>query len=490
MHAAADAVKLARLAVDGGVEIGVDLLVRAANLTYHNGDHVLCERIGRKAFEMSGRFDAGWELANCLFQAGDLHGFREHLPLWGATATNDAERLAVAMMQAQASSGTPATSREPSRSCTTPWPPTRRTCSPPAPPTTETGREPRALSHALAGNPQLTWELSEPLLSHGPDPVLIRRAGGGEHARPHGQGGAGDGRHPPRWRRTTSSAPRPRTCRGHRVAYVVRAVGHTWRGVLPMAWDDHRAALATAISEFQISSANYVARGPAPAAGAADPGEAADGSFAGVVRPLDRREQRASLGARPHGRGVCQRRRSGGGRAAGALRVRRGQQPRGVVRLRRRDRARTPPGGEGQPGSHAGDAALDDGVTAADAGQVVPEIWVAYELVRLDRAKEVVERLEALVAASEGTLSPALAAHARGLADHDVTALDAAAAAALAELGPAPLRLRGRRPRRRRSEAGGQTSSPGDTAAATRRRTTRSLRRGRPRQRRSSTPAR
>ncbi|MEQ1702341.1 MAG: LuxR C-terminal-related transcriptional regulator, partial [Ilumatobacteraceae bacterium] len=426
-----DAVKLARLAVDGGVDVGVDLLVRAANLTYHNGDHVLCERIGRKAFESSGRFDAGWELANCLFQAGDLHGFREHLPHWSATATNDAERLAVAMMQAQTEfwyAGDLPLAVQIVHDALERYPEDVFAVG--------ASRDELianlALYHALAGNPQLAWELSEPLLAHGPDPVLIRGALAAANALGH-MG---------KVERATAVIHRALEAYdiigaeasnlSQRVAYVVRAVGHAWRGVMPMAWDDSRAALATAISEFQISSANYVTADLHLLQG--QPIQARplmDRSLAWFGRSTGGSSERRWVLARMAA--VC----ASGGDLAAAERA-----------LAEFD-ADSSPGVSFDFDAEIGRARLHVAKGNPEAaratlrsmmallqqrGQVVPEIFIAYELVRLDRAKEVVERLEQLVAASEGTLFPALAAHARGLADHDVATLDRAATA-LGDLG-------------------------------------------------------
>jgi DNA-binding CsgD family transcriptional regulator len=426
-----DAVKLARLAVDGGVDVSVDLLVRAANLTYHNGDHVLCERIGRKAFESSGRFDAGWELANCLFQAGDLVGFREHLPAWAATASNDAEHLAVAMMRAQTEfwyAGDLPLAVEIVHEALALYPEDVFAVG--------ASRDELvanlALYHALAGNPQLAWELSEPLLQHGPDPVLIRGALAAANALGHMGKVEQATAVIHRALETYEIIGAEASNLSQRVAYVVRAVGHAWRGVLPMAWEDSRAALATAISEFQISSANYVTADLHLLQG----------------RPIQ---------ARP----LMDRSLEWFGRSTGGSSERRWVLARMAVvcasggDLAAAERALAEFDADNSPGvsfdfdAEIGRARLQLAKGDPDAaratlrstmallqqrGQVVPEIWVAYELVRLDRAKEVVDRLEELVARSEGRLFPALAAHARAVVDRNVPALDTAAAE-LAELG-------------------------------------------------------
>ena len=50
-----DVVKLARLAVDGGVDVEEDVLIRATSVSYHSGDLVLSARIGRRTFERRAR---------------------------------------------------------------------------------------------------------------------------------------------------------------------------------------------------------------------------------------------------------------------------------------------------------------------------------------------------------------------------------------------------------------------------------------------------
>jgi DNA-binding CsgD family transcriptional regulator len=453
-----DIVKLARLAVDGGFDVDLDLLVRAAQLTYHNNDHVLCERIGRKAFEMSGRFDAGWELANCLFQAGDLRGFRDHLPAWRATATNDAEHLATSMMEAQTEfwyAGDLRRAEEIIERALVEHPHDVFAAG--------ASRDELvanlALYYALAGNPRRAWELSEPLLAHGPDPVLIRGALAAANALGH-MGLVED---------ATAVIDRAIEAYGilgpeasslsQRVAFAVRAVGQAWRGRMDLAWADSASSLATAISEFQISSANYVT---------ADL-HMLEGRPA-MARPLMERSLAwfgRSTGGSSERRWVLARMVSvcaTGGDVVAAQRA---------LELFDTD---VSPGVSFDFDADIGRARLliatghsqdaRDGLRAAmkvwaHRGQRVGEILVAYELVRADRSEEVAARIEQLAAESQGSLFAALAHHAVARAANDGDAL----AAAAEELAALALNLYA-------SEAAGHAADAlrrrGDQRAATR----------------------
>ena len=426
-----DVVKLARLAVDGGFDVDLDLLVRAAQLTYHNNDHVLCERIGRKAFDMSGRFDAGWELANCLFQAGDLRGFRDHLPAWRATATNEAEHLATSMMEAQTEfwyAGDLHRAVEIVEHALAAHPHDVFAAG--------ASRDELvanlALYYALAGNPRRAWELSEPLLAHGPDPVLIRGALAAANALGH-MGRVED---------ATAVIDRAIEAYGllgaeasslsQRVAYAVRAVGQAWRGRIDLAWADSASSLATAISEFQISSANYVTTDLHMLEGR--PGQARpliERSLAWFGRSTGGSSERRWVLARMVS--VC----ATGGDIVAAQRA---------LQLFDLD---TSPGVSFDFDADIGRARIlmatghseeaREGLRTAmgvwaQRGQRVGEMFVAYELVRADRAEEVANRLAELAAESQGPLFGALAHHATARAAGDGVEL-ATAAEELADLG-------------------------------------------------------
>ena len=66
-----DPVKLARLAVDGDVDVDIAMLIRAASMTCNLGSMALAGRIGRKAMAFSPDLAAGWDLANTLIFRGD-----------------------------------------------------------------------------------------------------------------------------------------------------------------------------------------------------------------------------------------------------------------------------------------------------------------------------------------------------------------------------------------------------------------------------------
>ena len=426
-----DVVKLARLAVDGGLDVSLDLLVQAAQLTYHNGDHLLCERIGRKAFDSSGRFDAGWELANCLFQAGDLRGFRDHLPAWTATATNEAEFLATSMMEAQTEfwyAGDFPRAVEIIEQALIDHPEDVFAAG--------ASRDELianlALYHALSGNPRLAWELSERLLEHGPDPVLIRGALAACNALGH-MGQVED---------ATAVIERAIEAYGllgaeasslsQRVAYAVRAVGQAWRGRMDLAWADCENALSTAISEFQISSANYVTADLHLLQGR--PGDARpliESSLAWFGRSTGGSSERRWVLARMAS--VC----AMGGDIPAAERA---------LALFDTD---VSPGVSFDFDADIGRARIlvakgyleeaRAGLRAAmqvwaDRGQRVGEIFVAYELARTDRAEEVADRLALLASECQGPLFHALANHAVARAADDAAGL-VAATEALATLG-------------------------------------------------------
>ena len=257
-----DAVKLARLAVDGGVDIDPALLVRAASLTYHNGDLVLCERIGRRAFELSARFDAGRELANCLYQAGELAAFREHLQAWRACVSTPAERLATSMLETQAEFWY---AGDMARCVAVTDEALAAAEGLSADELTGEGSTPDelianiALFHTLSGDPARGWELAEPLLDRGPDVVLIRAALAAANALGH-LGRVDDAvavldRAVDAFGVIGSEA----TSLSLRTVMSVRAIGNLWRGDTARAWADTNGALTNAVSEFQISAANLVA---------------------------------------------------------------------------------------------------------------------------------------------------------------------------------------------------------------------------------------
>jgi len=289
-----------------------------------------------------------------------------------------------------------------------------------------------ALYYALAGNPRRAWELSERLLEHGPDPVLIRGALAACNALGH-MGQVED---------ATAVIERAIEAYGplgsvasslsQRVAYAVRAVGQAWRGRMDLAWTDSESALSTAISEFQISSANYVTADLHLLQGR--PGEA---------RPLRERSLAwfgRSTGGSSERRWVLARMTSvcatGGDIPAAerALALFEADVSPGVSFDFDADigRARILAATGHSEDARAGLRAAMQ--VWADRGQRVGEIFVAHELARTDRAEEVAARLTLLASECQGPLFPALAQHAAARAANDAAGL-VAATEELAALG-------------------------------------------------------
>jgi DNA-binding CsgD family transcriptional regulator len=419
-----DIVKLARLAVDGGVDVGVDLLVRAASLVYHNGDPVLCERIGRKAFEISGRFDAGWELANCLYQAGDLRAFRDHVPPWRAAAANDAQHLTVAMLEAQ-NEFWYAGDMERAEAITT-------DALAAYPEDVGEGGSARdelvanlALFVALAGDPARGWELAEPLLEYGPSAVLIRAAVGGANALAH-LGRVDDAVEVlDRALETFGIIGIEATGMSQRVTAATRAAINCWRGDLAGAWADTEMALHSAVSEFQISAANYASTGLHILAGR--PSKA---------RPLMERA------IEWYGR------TNGGSTEYRWMLARLSLVHANAGDLELAERALVEFDADNSPGivfdqeaevARARIAYLrgfpEDArrilrttqATVAGMGLLGGELMAAYELVRLDRVEEVAARMAELAPLVQGRLFATVAEHAAALLVGDVDRLGAVA---------------------------------------------------------------
>ena len=97
----ADVIKLARLAVDGGVTVAPDLLVKAATEAFLAGDFGLCERIGRRAFEQAGTWESGWHLGRALTFLTDADAAREQVEALRRVAVTPAEIVATEMLDAE-----------------------------------------------------------------------------------------------------------------------------------------------------------------------------------------------------------------------------------------------------------------------------------------------------------------------------------------------------------------------------------------------------
>lgn len=94
----ADVIKLARLAVDGEIEIENSVLRRAIAPTMQAGQLDLAERIARRLMANSESFYDGMDLGRILTYQGDLTGFREHVEEWRTRATTPGQHRAVALL--------------------------------------------------------------------------------------------------------------------------------------------------------------------------------------------------------------------------------------------------------------------------------------------------------------------------------------------------------------------------------------------------------
>ena len=412
--------KLARLAVDGGVDVGVDLLVRAASLTYHNGDPLLCERIGRRAFETSGRFDAGRELANCLYQAGELTAFREHLVAWRASVGNEAERLATSMLETQAefwyagdmaravavtSDALAATTGEVVGDGATPDELVANI----------------ALFHVLAGDPATGWALSESLLDRSADPVLVRAAVAAANALGH-LGRVEDAVAVlDRAVATFAVIGTEASSLSLRIVLSVRAMGNLWCGNVERTRADAADALSNAASEFQISAANMV--GAAMHLLHGRPSQARE-----LVERANDWWGRSSGGSTERRWVLCRMAAvyaTAGDIAAArqALAEYDADDSPGIVFDFEAEIARARVMlAEGFP-EDARTVLRDVLPSYRERGMVAAELFCAYELVRMHHADEVAERLAELGAQVQGDLFRTMVRHAAAVVARDVPAL-------------------------------------------------------------------
>ncbi|HAP74988.1 MAG TPA: hypothetical protein DCR14_02800 [Acidimicrobiaceae bacterium] len=427
-----DRLKLARLAVDGGVTLPSDQLVAAASTAYHNGDLVLAERIGRAAFSGDGTFAAGWDLAYSLYQLGQLEATREHLQRWGPRATTDAERRALAMIQAQLEfwyGGDLATAERITVAAAASFP---AGDSGPHGAATPDLMGNLSLFLALNGQFDRALAMATPLLDDGPGTVLIRAA----LAVAHALGATGH------FEQTIAQLDRAVEVfaaigqeainLSERVFFAVRSVVNSWMGDLATAERDATRARNESTNEFENAAAHFssalvpVLRGrPTDAV----PFIERAYSWWGPVQAgsterrwtlarlawvhaeagsLERAEAMLRLFDADHSPGILFDYEAALARAS--LLVARGYPNEARVALRE--------------AMHS----------ARSIGYVAGEIHLAYALVRCDRAAEVVERLDELARHTNSRLARAFADHAAGQANDD-PAVVLAAATELALIG-------------------------------------------------------
>lgn len=96
-----DLIRLARLHIDSGQPIKPEYISVAGPAAHQGGDLVLCERLSRALFDHTNAFQAGWDLAHCLYQQSDLVGSLRHLEAWRPTAVEPGQKGIVAMMESQ-----------------------------------------------------------------------------------------------------------------------------------------------------------------------------------------------------------------------------------------------------------------------------------------------------------------------------------------------------------------------------------------------------
>lgn len=95
-----DAMRLATLALDAGVDVDADLLVDAARRALASGESAAALRLATAAFEQRPDFATGHALADAWYEDGRFERIAEHWPAWEPHARSEHERAFVAMHQA------------------------------------------------------------------------------------------------------------------------------------------------------------------------------------------------------------------------------------------------------------------------------------------------------------------------------------------------------------------------------------------------------
>ncbi len=419
----ADVVKLARLAVDGGVDIAPDLFVRAASLSYHAGDLVLSERIGRRAFERTRSFAAGWDVFNCLAGIGDGPAAREHLVAWRATATGPSSRLAVGMAEAQLAywlEGDEDAAMAAYERAFEAVPVDE--VDPPVPTVTRAELlADRALIEAMSGRPDAALELAEPLLGDPAGQVVIRAAFAVSHAlrakaRPAAALDVLD-----RARQAYRSIGQEAISLSARLLRRERAIALVFLGRLDDARQEaDRIGRDTSDESYQALALSAAATIDA-IAGRSVTATAAVERAASLTGGVNRFAVAARWKL-----AVLTRVRATGGDLDGAeealARFDRDHHPARTMDLSAElGRARILRQ-SGFP-EQARQVLRHEIARLRDRGAVSDELIALHELVRHDRAEEVVDRMEELAAATEGPLYALMAREARAVTDSDPAAL-------------------------------------------------------------------
>jgi DNA-binding CsgD family transcriptional regulator len=416
----ADVVKLARLAVDGGVDIDVDILIRAAGIAV-SIDRVLCERIARKAFDSTDRFAAGWDLANCLCAIGDLEAAREHLANWQSRAVTPRHHLNVVLVQAQLDYWV---ARDEAAAITA----LDRTLDAYRAESDSDDRTRaidellvnRALLEVASGRSEQAWATTRPLLDRPPDQTLVRAALAASHALL--MMGRGDDAVELLHRVGTSLAELGDdvAMMGDRILVQSRSLAYALLGRVDEAHADMVRARDVAVGDAQIGlsfllSAVFEVLQGRPVAARAAVDSASTTSITNTVGTAARWLHSVSSLVEATAGDVDDARTAlvsfdGDDHPAHMF---------DFYVLVARARLSVAAGFPEEARQHARDGAQ----AMREINDVSSEAFCLYELVRLDRAEEVVVRFEDVAKRAQGELIATMAAHARALVDDDPASL-------------------------------------------------------------------
>lgn len=416
-----DLVKLARLAVDGGVTLAPELVARAVVVAYTAGDMVLTERLARAEFERSDSFRVGWDWANAAYTLGDLGTAREAARRLGEIACSSADRLAAAMIASQVEFWIGA---DRDRAVEIIDAALDRN------PTDEPGVIPitrrellanRALLYSASGLPEAALEGSLPILDGEPGPAFVRAAlagSGGEYTLGRGDAAIAilD-----RAVESFSAIGDAGIALSRRTVLANRALAHVVNGDLDLADTDAALVSANAISEQQISlgllmSATVLAARGRPSEAVPVIGKAQQWWARGSAGGLARRWVLAVAAFVAGTAGEV-------GLASKVLaeydaddhpsRLLDFEAELGRARMLVADRRPE----EARRG-------LFDAIEQFRLRHhVAGELFCCHELVRLDRADVVLDRMVKLAEGTQGALLAAFRDHAIGVVEHDVAVL-------------------------------------------------------------------
>ena len=413
----ADAVKLARLAVDGGVEADPSVLLRAAAIMFHTGDFVLAERVARRVHDTVPSFFSASRVANCLVDLGDEEGLQALLPEWENLAVTTGQRLAVRTLQLQFEFWIRGDGDRVGEV-------TQQALDELAADGIDPGSDrfvaefdgTRCVLAMMSGDHRRALELADPLIARGADVAMLRGAGASSRAL------TTVGRPLDGIDRVTSAIDafsvvgNEGSRQAERILLNVRAWCRIQAGDLDGARADSRQAMHEASDDLQRligllteATAEVLAGRPSTAldvlaqtatipyqrtrsmsprwlhvltlfaaasAGDVDTADIAEHHYRSDTHPARLLDVYADIGA-----------------------------------VRRLVAAGYP--------EDARDAARTAMTARGAAGDVVGEMFLAYELCRLDRAEEVVNRMNDLATDTQGELLPTMARHARSIVADD-----------------------------------------------------------------------